>query len=923
MFKRLIFLLTLLALPVWAGDAPTITIGGATIREPSAGGRDAITLKAPALGASWNLTLPNVDGNSGQFLQTDGSGNTTWAGESDPKVGTLTNLKWCTSDGSQAICNTDAPVLTESDPKVGTLTNTKWCTSDGSQAICNTDAPVTTESDPQVGTLTNGDICTTDGSAVNCGLAPPAGSLVGTTATQALTGKDIDGGTASDTSRITIPKNTTTNLTGLTRKQGTLVYDTTANSLKVDDGATLQTVGGGGQGGINYISAYDAEPATGGLTGWTAYADAAGATPVDGTGGSPTATWTLNTSTPLRNTTSFRLTKDAANRQGEGVSYPFTLSAADLNMPVYVSFSLAASSAFVSGDVVPFIYDVTAGALVTLTGQATGNRYRGVFYTNGTSTSYRFGLHIATTNASAYTLDVDTVIVGPDKLIQGIIDGPETVYTPTIANDTNMNVKRASYYVKGRHIYLLGEIGWNGNGSGGAITFSLPSGYTIASTTGGGTSNQTFGYGFFFQTGSGFFPVDVRVNSSTTVKFTQHAASDHLNGAIGTNGSGINFQAIIPIVELQNTTALLSTTEMMNVIKKPTVQKFTSGSGTYTTPTSPAPAYIKIKMVGGGGGGGSSGSAGWDTGDTGGTTTFGSSLLTATGGVGGAYGGGAATGGVGGTSTINSPAITITAQSGTIGNGSSSPSTAYSTSVSGGNSPFAGAGPSGYSTGVDALVNTGSGGGGGGGGLTATQAGHGGGSGGYIEALITGPSATYSYAVGAGGDGGTAGTNGTNGGKGGSGIIIVEEYYLPDFSVYSVYGQTELVESKTASETAWPSLGTTNYSNFTSISLTAGEWDISAFTCFQNTPNASGAAYDAMIAISIYSGNTTTDHVNGDNVATVTMPTTQYEGRMLSIPKYNLTLTAATTVYLKERVSSASASNVVSHGYKISARRIK
>lgn len=69
------------------------------------------------------------------------------------------------------------------------------------------------------------------------------GSVVGTSDAQVLTAKDIDGGTASDTSRITIPKNTTANLAGLTRKEATLVYDTTLSALFVDNGATLDQVG--------------------------------------------------------------------------------------------------------------------------------------------------------------------------------------------------------------------------------------------------------------------------------------------------------------------------------------------------------------------------------------------------------------------------------------------------------------------------------------------------------------------------------------------------------------------------------------------------------------------------------------------------------------------------------------------------------
>jgi len=39
----------------------------------------------------------------------------------------------------------------------------------------------------------------------------------------------------------------------------------------------------------------------------------------------------------------------------------------------------------------------------------------------------------------------------------------------------------------------------------------------------------------------------------------------------------------------------------------PTQQRFTSSTGTYTTPTSPrSPLYLRVRMVGGGGGGGGS-----------------------------------------------------------------------------------------------------------------------------------------------------------------------------------------------------------------------------------------------------------------------------------------------------------------------------
>lgn len=58
-------------------------------------------------------------------------------------------------------------------------------------------------------------------------------------ATVVLTNKDIDGGTASNTDRITLPKASGATLAGLTRKQATLVYDTTSNLVNFDNGTVL------------------------------------------------------------------------------------------------------------------------------------------------------------------------------------------------------------------------------------------------------------------------------------------------------------------------------------------------------------------------------------------------------------------------------------------------------------------------------------------------------------------------------------------------------------------------------------------------------------------------------------------------------------------------------------------------------------
>jgi len=92
-------------------------------------------------GATTLHELSDVDDSakaSGTYLKYNG---TSWVATNP--FGTLTNAKWCTSDGSTINCTTDAPVLAEVDPKVGTLTNAKWCTTDGSTITCTTDAPLT------------------------------------------------------------------------------------------------------------------------------------------------------------------------------------------------------------------------------------------------------------------------------------------------------------------------------------------------------------------------------------------------------------------------------------------------------------------------------------------------------------------------------------------------------------------------------------------------------------------------------------------------------------------------------------------------------------------------------------------------------------------------------------------------------------
>lgn len=212
----------------------------------------------------------------------------------------------------------------------------------------------------------------------------------------------------------------------------------------------------------------------------------------------------------------------------------------------------------------------------------------------------------------------------------------------------------------------------------------------------------------------------------------------------------------------------------------PTIQRFTSGSGTCTL--SANVLYIRILAVGGGGGGSGSGTSGGGNGGNGGNTTFGTSLITANGGTGGTYSSvGGLNGGAGGSASLGTGPIG-TAITGGTGGGSSFNSAVilYQNGVVGGQNALGGGAPSsGANTaGIAGITNTGGGGGGAGtNNATSNASGTGGGAGGYVNAIITSPSSTYSYAVGAAGTAGAAGTNGYAGGAGGSGYIEVTEYY--------------------------------------------------------------------------------------------------------------------------------------------------
>lgn len=261
---------------------------------------------------------------------------------------------------------------------------------------------------------------------------------------------------------------------------------------------------GSGSGGVNFVgldanwvfNSPDDVNAENNIGHWAAYADAAGTEPVDMTGGSPTVTITKTTTAGevLDGRASFKVTKDAADRQGEGVSLlvyvPFGYRGRVGN--VIMPFNVITGT-IISGDLKVFLYDVTNAQVITPVNNdlvTSFNEVRASFDIPETCEQLRVGFHFASTSASALEFSFDDVFVG----IQDTSSGPamtewqafDLSIDAATSNPTKGTVARDE--ARWRRVGDSMEIEYNyrqtvaGTAGSGAYIFRLPTGYEIDTT---------------------------------------------------------------------------------------------------------------------------------------------------------------------------------------------------------------------------------------------------------------------------------------------------------------------------------------------------------------------------------------------------------------------------------------------------------
>lgn len=252
---------------------------------------------------------------------------------------------------------------------------------------------------------------------------------------------------------------------------------------------------------------------------FVAYADAAAVTPVDGTGGSPTVTCESSASSPLKGKRSFLITKPASNVQGQGCSIDVTIPAGYQTQFLKTVFMKSTSANYADGDIRMYAYDVTGGGspieFDTRDVAAGSSDYLGGFQVPSGSVTIRLIFHVATTNASAYTVTLDQIVT--DKLVgsKGLFGTDEITFTPSISWTGAVSSTGTIRFI-GQMAIIKWLITASGAPTGTNLDLTLPFGLSIDTSK---LSHQNIVSDGTYYDATGYnYPLRARYLSATSVR---------------------------------------------------------------------------------------------------------------------------------------------------------------------------------------------------------------------------------------------------------------------------------------------------------------------------------------------------------------------------------------------------------------------
>jgi hypothetical protein len=265
------------------------------------------------------------------------------------------------------------------------------------------------------------------------------------------------------------------------------IYPKTDGWYEQNSAGVESPLGSGGSGVKNYFPTAIGNCSS--VTGFSAYADAAGALPVDGTGGSPSADLTITTSavSPLSGTSSILISKiNGTNLQGQGKSIDFAIDPSDAGKVLAFTMNYGIlSGTYASGDLIIYAYDVTNGGLIReftpysiQNHTLTSDRFFGEIQVPYNCATFRFIFHVASATTQNFVMKIDDLVFGPQAKQYGSVTTDWVSFTPVsswVSNSTNT----AKFRRVGDSIEFQYRASLTGAPTAATLTFDLPSGMSV------------------------------------------------------------------------------------------------------------------------------------------------------------------------------------------------------------------------------------------------------------------------------------------------------------------------------------------------------------------------------------------------------------------------------------------------------------